>query len=130
MSDDDHLSSSLGARQFGTDIQRMQSAMSDPDLVRQVQEQFLRYQPSMKRVQELVAARDIVTMVCVREIACYLCDLCARLETEYDPAIGQLLLQHVGKLMAQAPARWEEYTRDIAPGCNASKLRTAQARGV
>ena len=106
----------------------MQSVLSDPEVVARIQEQLLRYQPTMEDLEAKLAAGDPVAKGCLREIACYLCDLCAHLGVDYDPAIGTLILQFVGGIMAQSPEKWVTYTREVAPGCNANKLRREQAR--
>lgn len=109
-------------------IEAMQSAMSDPEVVKQVQAQLLRYQPSVARLGELVEDQDPIAVACVKEIGCFVCDLCDRLGVEYDPAIGGVLLQWVGAMMSESPEKWEKYTREIAPQCNANKLRMTRAR--
>ena len=64
----------------------------------------------------------------VAVVACFVCDLCAHLGVEYDPAIGTLLLQYVGGIMGSSPEKWERYTTDVAPQCNVNKLRKMPTR--
>lgn len=109
-------------------VEAMQSAMSDPEVVRKVQEELLRYQPVLDRLTELLEGDDPVAKNATREIACFACDLCAHLGVEYDPAMGTLLLQFVGSMMARSPEKWEAYAREIAPQCNANRLRMTEAR--
>ena len=104
--------------------------MSDPKVVAEVEAQLLHYAPAMERLNNLLLARDPIASGCLKEIACCICDLCAHLGLDYDVTIGTLLLQYTGGAMQVSPEKWVEYTRNIAPQCNANKMRTIEARNA
>lgn len=104
-------------------IEAMQSAMSDPKVVAEVQSALAPYMPVIAALEKMIDDNDDHRVADIyRDIGSNLCDLLDLLDVPYDPSLGMLILQQLGGRMARSPEKWSRYTEEIAPAVNRRRL--------
>ena len=98
-------------------------AMKDPEIRRQIEQRLAMYGPILTRLDRKIEAGDPAVRDYLKDIACHTCGLIELLDADFDPGLSLMLLQRIGNMMAEDPAKWNRYTEEVAPGANANRAR-------
>lgn len=75
------------------------------------------------KLEGLLSKGDPLTIMHIKEILQYCCDIIAHIDEDFDPIIVHMILLTCSEIVSSNEEAWEEYTREHAPLANLEALK-------